>query len=59
MITIDNERELVADETIKFFNDLTGKLMSGSEVDVQPAVAFRPRLSLVNTRLTQMMRISE
>ena len=47
LITMDNERELVADETIKFFDDLTGKSMPGFDVDSPPVVSSAPRLSLV------------
>ena len=48
MITMDNERETVADETIKFFDDLTGRFTHGSGVDVKPVVTSAPRLSLVH-----------
>ena len=48
MITMDNERELVADETIKFFDDLAGKRTSGLGTDDQPVISSAPRLSLVH-----------
>ena len=49
MITMDNERERVADETIKFFDGLAGKHMSGADADGQPAVVSSiPRLSLAH-----------
>jgi carboxylesterase len=47
MITMDNERELVADETIKFFNDLTGTGSGGRDAE-HPVVSSTPRLSLVH-----------
>jgi carboxylesterase len=47
LITMDNERELVADETIKFFDDLTGKRTPSLGIDDQPVVSSAPRLSLV------------
>ena len=50
IITMDNERERVADETIKFFNDLTGRGMhggSGNGVE-RPVISSAPRLSLVH-----------
>jgi carboxylesterase len=46
MITMDNERELVADETIKFFDDLGGKCSPGLS-DGLPVVSSTQRLSLV------------
>jgi len=48
MITLDNEREIVADETVRFFNDLTGKQTSGHNTDEQTVVTSAPRLSLVH-----------
>lgn len=47
IITMDNERELVADETIKFFNDLTGISMPDASAGKRPVVSSTPRLSLV------------
>ncbi len=47
LITMDNERELVADETIKFFDDLAGKRTLGLGDDNRPVVSSAPRLSLV------------
>ena len=49
IITMDNERELVADETIKFFDDLTGRSMPDARADKRPVVSSAPRLSLVHT----------
>jgi carboxylesterase len=48
MITMDNERELVADETIKFFNDLTGTASPGQDAEQRPVVSSTPLLSLVH-----------
>lgn len=48
MVTLDNERELVADETIKFFNDLSGNGASGAGSEEPPVVSSAPRLSLVH-----------
>jgi carboxylesterase len=48
MITMDNERELVADETIKFFNDLTGMTAPDKNAEQRPVVSSTPRLSLVH-----------
>lgn len=48
MITMDNERERVADETIKFFDDLGGKRAPGLGADGQPMVSSAPHLSLVH-----------
>jgi len=48
IITMDNERELVADETIKFFNDLTGRSMPDVSADDRPVVSSAPRLGLVH-----------
>ncbi len=48
IITMDNERELVADETIKFFNNLTGRSMPDVSTDGRPVVSSAPRLSLVH-----------
>ncbi|MDE2116971.1 MAG: alpha/beta fold hydrolase [Betaproteobacteria bacterium] len=48
IITMDNERERVADETIKFFNDCTGRNMPGASDD-RPVVLSAPRLTLVHT----------
>ncbi len=49
MITMDNERELVADETIKFFDDLAGKRKPGLGTDGPPVVvSSASRLSLVH-----------
>jgi carboxylesterase len=47
LITMDNERERVADETIKFFDDLAGKRTLGLSADDRPVVSSAPRLSLV------------
>lgn len=49
MITIDNERERVADETIKFFDDINEKPASSLKSDSTPVVSSSPRLSLVRT----------
>lgn len=49
MITIDNERERVADETIKFFDDINGRHASGMKADSTSVVSATPRLSLVHT----------
>ncbi len=49
MITLDNERERVADETIQFFNEVTGK--GGGEAagsNGHPVVSSAPRLGLVH-----------
>ena len=48
MITMDNERELVADETIKFFNDITGITTPDQDAEQRPVVSSTPRLSLVH-----------
>ena len=48
IITMDNERELVADETIKFFNNLTGRCMHDIGADGRPVIPSVPRLSLVH-----------
>jgi len=48
LITMDNERERVADETIKFFNDLTGKSMPDIGAEKLPVVSSAARLSLVH-----------
>jgi len=45
MITLDNEREQVADETIRFFDGLSGK--SGQDAGENPVVSCAPHLSLV------------
>lgn len=50
MITLDNERDLVADETIKFFDDLTGASRPGRDLIVHPSASSSPRLSLVVSR---------
>ena len=47
IITMDNERERVANETIRFFNELTGISMPDASTGKQPAVSLPPRLSLV------------
>ena len=47
MITMDNERELVADETIKFLNDLCGNRGLGTAD--RHVVSCAPHLSLVHT----------
>lgn len=47
MITLDNERELVADETIAFLNRLTGHDRENPEL--QAVVSSVPRLSLVRS----------
>jgi carboxylesterase len=49
MITLDNERELVADETIKFFDDLVGKTDTALGANEQSVLSSVPRLSLVHT----------
>jgi len=49
MLTLDNERERVADETIKFFDDLGGKRAPGLGPDDHPVVSSAPRLSLVHS----------
>ena len=49
MITLDNERERVADETIKFFDDQCGKRPHDMDADDLPVVSSAPRLSLVHT----------
>ena len=46
MITMDNEREQVADETIKFFSDVLD--MHGFGADGQPVLSSVPHLSLVH-----------
>jgi carboxylesterase len=49
MITMDNERELVADETLKFFDDLTDGDNSGNkDANERPVVSSSPRLTLVH-----------
>ncbi|MBI1174859.1 MAG: alpha/beta fold hydrolase [Sideroxydans sp.] len=48
MITMDNERELVADETIKFFNDISGESHPDKSAEERPVVSSAPRLSLVH-----------
>lgn len=48
IITMDNERETVADETIKFFNDLIGTNMPDASADKRPVLSSAPRLSLVH-----------
>ena len=49
MITMDNERERVADEAIKFFNDLAGKHAPGLGKNDQPGVvSSTPHLSLAH-----------
>ena len=48
MITLDNEREQVADETIKFFDDMNGKRAPGSSAEGAPVVSSSTRLSLVH-----------
>jgi carboxylesterase len=48
MITLDNERELVADETIKFFDSLSGRGTPLPEKDGPPVVSSVPHLSLVH-----------
>lgn len=47
MITLDNERERVADESIKFFDGICGKRTPGLGADDQPMLSSAPRLSLV------------
>ena len=49
MITLDNERELVADETIRFFDGICGRRTPGLGADDQPVVSSAPRLSLVRS----------
>jgi carboxylesterase len=46
MITMDNERELVASETVRFFDDLRTR-SPDLVTDDQPVVSLPPRLSLV------------
>ena len=48
MITMDNERELVADETIKFFANVRN-MNNGSGVGGQPVISSAPQLSLVHS----------
>jgi carboxylesterase len=49
MITLDNEREHVADETIKFFDDLDGqKAARGADATGRHVVSSAPRLGLVH-----------
>ena len=48
MITMDNERELVADETIRFLDNLSGRITPGLGADSQPVIPFAPRSSLVH-----------
>lgn len=48
MITLDNEREFVADETIKFFNGISGNGQHGAGVEERPVVSSAPHLSLVH-----------
>ena len=45
MITMDNERDLVADETIGFFDGLNGRT---SNADAKPVVSCAPTLSLIH-----------
>ena len=47
MITMDNEREQVADETIKFLDDLLGDRTPDLGAGDLPAVSATPHLSLV------------
>lgn len=47
MITLDNEREVVSGETIKFFNDIVGH--ARPDADERPVVSSAPHLSLVQT----------
>ena len=49
MITLDNERDVVCGETIKFFNDLVGAENPDADVDERPVVSSAPQLSLVHT----------
>ena len=46
MITMDNERELVADETIRFFNDINGNCGIGTPD--KPVVSSAPHSSLAH-----------
>lgn len=49
MITLDNERETVADETIRFFDDLVGhKAVHGADATGRHVVSSAPRLGLVH-----------
>jgi carboxylesterase len=48
MITMDNERELVADETIRFFNGLTGMATPEQDAEQRPVISSAPRLGLVH-----------
>lgn len=47
MITLDNERELVADETIAFFDSLNDRHPHGLGAEQHPVVSSARRLSLV------------
>jgi len=51
MITLDNERERVADETIAFFNQLSGN-GTGRAEPALAVVSSAPKLSLVHTAQT-------
>lgn len=48
MVTMDNERELVADETIKFFDDLAGRHTPGLVGNSEPVISSAPHLSVVH-----------
>ena len=45
MITLDNERERVADETIRFLDNLSGRSTPGLGADNRPVIPFAPRSS--------------
>jgi carboxylesterase len=49
MITLDNEREQVADETIRFFDDLSGNRAPRLDAEGGAVVSSAPRLSLVHS----------
>jgi carboxylesterase len=49
MVTLDNERELVADETIRFFDAMAGKNDAALDSDKKPVILSTTRLSLVQS----------